>query len=359
MSVNGTLGFALVGCGRIAVKHAQLLGGGGIPGARLAAVCDIIPERARELSEKHGIPCFTDMHDMMETHEVDIDVVCVLTESGRHAEHTVALSRHGKHVVVEKPMALTLPDADAMIAACDQAGVRLFVVKQNRYNLPVVKMREALESGRFGDLVMGTVRVRWSRDQSYYDQDAWRGTWALDGGVFTNQASHHIDLLEWCMGPPATVFTRTRSALVDIECEDTGVAVITFKSGALGVVEATTATRPSDLEGSLSLLGARGNVEIGGFAVNQIRQWNFTESLPGDAEVLEKYSENPPNVYGFGHVAYLRHVVKVLGNGAPSLVDGAEGRKSLELIHAIYQSAETGTEITIGPKSHSEKLGRK
>ena len=359
MSVNGTLGFALVGCGRIAVKHAQLLGGGEIPGARLVAVCDIIPERAQALGEKHGVPHFTDMHEMMEARDADIHVVCVLTESGRHAEHTIALSRHGKHVVVEKPMALTLPDADAMIAACDEAGIRLFVVKQNRYNLPVVKMREALKAGRFGDLVMGTVRVRWSRDQAYYDQDAWRGTWAMDGGVFTNQASHHIDLLEWCMGPPATVFTRTRTTLVDIESEDTGVAVITFKSGALGVVEATTATRPADLEGSLSLLGSRGNVEIGGFAVNQMRQWNFTEGLPGDAEVLEKYSENPPSVYGFGHVAYLRHVVEVLGNSAPSLVDGSEGRKSLELIHAIYQSAETGTEITIGPDSHSEKLGRK
>ncbi len=359
MSVNGTLGFALVGCGRIAAKHAQLLGGGEIPGARLVAVCDIVPERAEALGAKHDVPHFTDMHEMMEVHGVDVDVVCVLTESGLHAEHTIALSRHGKHVVVEKPMALTLTDADAMITACDEAGVRLFVVKQNRYNLPVVKMREALEAGRFGDLVMGTVRVRWSRDQAYYDQDAWRGTWALDGGVFTNQASHHIDLLEWCMGPPATVFTRTRTALVDIESEDTGVAVITFKNGALGVVEATTATRPADLEGSLSLLGSRGNVEIGGFAVNQMRQWNFTEGLPGDAEVLEKYSENPPNVYGFGHVAYLRHVVDVLSNGAPSLVDGSEGRKYLELIHAIYQSAETGTEITIGPDSHSGKLGRK
>ncbi len=359
MTDDGTLGFALVGCGRIAVKHAQLLGGGEIPGARLVAVCDVVPERAQAMGEKHGVPHFTDMHEMMEAHNGDVDVVCVLTESGRHAEHTVALSRHGKHVVVEKPMALTLPDADAMIAACDESGIRLFVVKQNRYNLPVVKMREALEAGRFGDLVMGTVRVRWSRDQAYYDQDAWRGTWALDGGVFTNQASHHIDLLEWCMGPPATVFTRTRTALVDIESEDTGVAVITFKNGALGVVEATTATRPADLEGSLSLLGSRGNVEIGGFAVNQMRQWNFTEGLPGDAEVLEKYSENPPNVYGFGHVAYLRHVVDVLSNGAPSLVDGSEGRKSLELIHAIYQSAETGTEITIGPDSHSGKLGRK
>jgi predicted dehydrogenase len=359
MSVNSTLGFALVGCGRIAVKHAQLLGGGEIPGARLVAVCDMVPERAESLGTKHGVPHFADMHEMMEAHDGDIDVVCVLSESGRHAEHTIALSRHGKHVVVEKPMALTLPDADAMIAACDGAGVRLFVVKQNRYNLPVVKMREALEAGRFGDLVMGTVRVRWSRDQAYYDQDAWRGTWALDGGVFTNQASHHIDLLEWCMGPPATVFTRTRTALVDIESEDTGVAVITFKSGALGVVEATTAIRPKDLEGSLSLLGAHGNVEIGGFAVNQMRHWNFAEGLPGDAEVVEKYSENPPNVYGFGHVAYLRHVVDVLSNGAQSLVDGSEGRKSLELIHAIYQSAETGTEITIGPDSHSEKLGRK
>jgi len=359
MSDKNTLGFALVGCGRIAQKHAQILGGGQLNGARLVAVCDILPDRAEALAKAHGVPAYTDMHEMMAKEGAGIDVVSVLTESGHHAEHAVALAPYGKHLVVEKPMALTLKDADEMIGACDEAGIKLFVVKQNRYNLPVLKLREALEAGRFGKLVMGTVRVRWSRDQSYYDQDEWRGTWALDGGVFTNQASHHVDLLEWCLGPPEKVFATSRTALVDIETEDTGVAVITFKSGAIGVVEATTAIRPKDLEGSLSILGEKGNVEIGGFAVNEMRQWNFADARDEDAEVLEKYSENPPNVYGFGHVAYLSHVVDVLVHGTPSLVDGLEGRKSLELITAIYESVECGREIPVISKTRNIRLGQK
>jgi len=359
MNINKTLGFALVGCGRIAQKHAQILGAAQVEGARLVAVCDIRPDRAEALAASHGVPAYTDMHEMMAKEGAAIDVVSILTESGRHAEHAIALAPYGKHLVVEKPMALTLKDADGMIGACDAAGIKLFVVKQNRYNLPVRKLREALEAGRFGKLVMGTVRVRWSRDQSYYDQDDWRGTWALDGGVFTNQASHHVDLLEWCLGPPEKVFATSRTALVDIETEDTGVAVITFKSGAVGVVEATTAIRPKDLEGSLSILGEKGNVEIGGFAVNQMRQWNFNDASDEDSEVLEKYSENPPNIYGFGHVAYLNHVVDVLLHGASSLVDGLEGRKSLELITAIYESVECGREVPVISQVRNIRLGQK
>src|SRR5205814_6206791 len=164
-------------------------------------------------------------------------------------------AQYKKHIMVEKPMALTLTDADRMIAACDQAGIKLFVVKQNRFNVPVMKLREALEAGRFGRLVLGTVRVRWCRTQAYYDQDAWRGTWALDGGVLSNQASHHIDVLEWMMGDVDSVFAKSTTALVKIEAEDTAVVVLKFKSGALGVIEATTAARPRDLEGSVSILG--------------------------------------------------------------------------------------------------------
>src|ERR1700722_6272048 len=184
------------------------------------------------------------MHEMVAS--TNPDVLVILTESGRHAEHAIALAPHGKHIIVEKPMALTLDDADEMIRACDRHGVRLFVVKQNRFNVPVTKLRQALERGRFGKLVLGTVRVRWCRRQDYYDQDAWRGTWALDGGVLSNQASHHIDLLEWMMGDVESVFAKARTALVDIETEDTGVVIIKFKNGALGIVEATTATRPKD-----------------------------------------------------------------------------------------------------------------
>lgn len=350
------LGYALVGCGRIARKHAELLGTGQINDGRLVAVCDDHPERAQAFGEKYGVPHFSNLHAMMTERDVDIDVVCILTPSGLHAEHALALAPYGKHLVVEKPMALTLEDADRMIAACDHAGIKLFVVKQNRYNRPVTKLRQALDGGRFGRLVMGTVRVRWSRDQAYYDQDAWRGTWAFDGGVFANQASHHVDLLMWFLGDPQTVYATTRTALVDIEAEDTGVAVIQFANGALGVVEATTAVRPKDLEGSLSLLGEGGSVEIGGFAVNEMKVWNFRDTAD-DEDVLGNYDENPPNVYGFGHKLYLEHVSDVIQNGTPSLVDGLEGRRSLELINAIYESVETGREVAMRFKPRQSRLG--
>lgn len=339
------LRFALVGCGRIAKRHAELLGNRQIAGAELAAVCDARLDRAKALAAPFGVPAYADMHDMATAEKIDAFVV--LTESGFHARHTIELARYRKHIVVEKPMALTLRDADDMIAACDRARIKLFVVKQNRFNVPVQKLRLALEQGRFGRLVLGTVRVRWCRTQEYYDQDDWRGTWALDGGVLTNQASHHIDLLEWMMGDVESVYAKSITALVDIETEDTAVVVLKFRSGALGVIEATTAARPRDLEGSISVLGERGSVEIGGFAVNQMKTWQFTEVHPEDKDVMQKYSVNPPNVYGFGHQAYYEHVVDCIVNDAPQLVDGLEGRRSLELITAIYESVETGLEVQL------------
>jgi UDP-N-acetyl-2-amino-2-deoxyglucuronate dehydrogenase len=351
------LKFALIGCGRIARKHADLLNSQQVDGACLHAVCDVQVERAKQFGEKYRVPWFTDMHQLLAA-QPEIDVLCILTPSGEHARNAIELAPYGKQLVVEKPMALTLEDADSMIEACDRAGVRLFVVKQNRWNLPVLKLREALEHGRFGKLVMGTVRVRWCRTQEYYDQDDWRGTWLMDGGVFSNQASHHVDLLEWMLGDPVSVYATSTTRLVDIETEDTGVAVIRFRNGALGVVEATTATRPKDLEGSLSLLGERGTVEISGFAVNEMKIWNFVEPLLEDEEILEKSSQNPPNVYGFGHKAYLEHVVKCINEGSPALVDGLEGRKSLELITAIYESIATGKEVPLRFQAHHSKLGR-
>jgi UDP-N-acetyl-2-amino-2-deoxyglucuronate dehydrogenase len=349
------LRFALVGCGRIAKRHAELLGSGQIAHAQLAAVCDVVPAKAQGVGERFSIPHFADMHAMMAA--VRPDVVVVLTESGRHAEHVLELARYGRDIVVEKPMALTLEDADAMIRACDAAGVRLFVVKQNRFNVPVVKLREALEKGRFGRLVLGTVRVRWCRTQAYYDQDPWRGTWALDGGVLSNQASHHVDLLEWMMGDVDSVFARSATALVKIEAEDTAVVVLRFRSGALGVIEATTAARPTDLEGSISLLGELGSVEIGGFAVNEIRVWKFVHPDAQDAKVMSDYSVNPPNVYGFGHQAYYEHVIDCIRNDKQQLVDGLEGRKSLELISAIYESIETGKEVQLRFRPTRCRLG--
>tara|TARA_B100001057_G_C22866323_1_gene956633 strand:- start:2290 stop:3360 length:1071 start_codon:yes stop_codon:yes gene_type:complete len=348
--------FALIGCGRISKRHSELLAENQIKGATLVAVCDIVQEKADAISKKYKIPSYNCMHKMMENE--DIDVVVILTESGAHAQNTVDIAKYGAHIMVEKPMALTLDDADKMIAACDENGIKLFVVKQNRFNLPVVKLREAYEAGRFGKLIMGTVRVRWCRPQSYYDQDLWRGTWAQDGGVLTNQASHHVDLLEWMMGDVESVFAKSKKALADIEAEDTAVVILKFRNGALGVIEATTAIRPKDLEGSLSILGEKGSVEIGGFAVNEIKTWNFSDSSSDDNDVLENYSVNPPNVYGFGHKEYYDHVIDCLNNKSSQLVDGLKGRKSLELINAIYESIEKEEEVYLRFTPRLSKLGK-
>lgn len=351
------LKFALVGCGRIAKRHSELLGEKQIKGAELVAVCDVDACKSSKIGEQFKVPYFSDMDEMMES--VDIDIVVVLTPSGLHAEHVVSLAKYGKHIMVEKPMALTLESADAMIRACDQNGCKLFVIKQNRFNVPVVKLREAIEQRRFGQLVLGTVRVRWARHQSYYDHDPWRGTWAMDGGVLTNQASHHVDMLEWMMGDVESVFAKSTTALVDIEAEDTAVVTVKFKNGALGIIEATTAARPRDLEGSISIMGANGSVVIGGFAVNQMQIWRFEPAELGDDDVIENYSVNPPNVYGFGHQAYYEHVVKCISDGKRNLVDGLEGRKSIELISAIYESIETGKEVFLRFSPKKCKLGHR
>lgn len=347
--------FGLLGCGRIAKRHSDLLGGNHIQGAKLVAVCDTERPRADAIAAKFGVSAHYNADDLLS--RGDIDAVAVLTPSGLHPQHAIACAQAGKHVVVEKPMALRLQDADDMIRACDEAGVKLFIVKQNRFNVPIMKAREALEAGRFGKLVLGTVRVRWCRDQAYYDQDAWRGTWAYDGGVLTNQASHHIDMLEWFFGDVVSVHARGITALVTTETEDTAVATLKFRCGALGVIEATTAARPVDLEGSLSIMGEKGTVEVGGFAMNEIRHWRFKNELPADREVIEKFSVNPPNVYGFGHQAYYQHVIECLASRHAALVDGLEGRKSLELISALYESIETRQEVALRFMPRRSRLG--
>jgi UDP-N-acetyl-2-amino-2-deoxyglucuronate dehydrogenase len=349
------IGFGVVGCGRIANRHLDLLGSGQIEGAGLVAMCDNIPTRLAAGRARYNVAAYDDLNELLA--DPAVDVVSILTPSGMHAEHAIAAANASKHVVVEKPMALRLDDADRMIAACDRARVKLFVVKQNRLNVPVAKAREALDAGRFGKLVLGTVRVRWRRDQSYYNQDPWRGTWAQDGGVLSNQASHHVDLLEWFMGDVVSVHARASRTLVDIEAEDTAIATVQFANGALGVIEATNAARPRDLEGSLSVLGEGGTVVIGGFAVNKMVTWDFVEPQSGDEDVLEKFSVNPPNVYGYGHQAYYEHVVDCLRNDKAALVDGLEGRRSLELITALYESIETGQEVKLRFRSQHARLG--
>jgi UDP-N-acetyl-2-amino-2-deoxyglucuronate dehydrogenase len=352
-----TIKFAIVGCGRILKKHVEALKE--IDKAELVAVCDVVPQKAEKGGHDAGVPYYSNYDEMFEKHP-EADVVSILTPSGYHPEHVMDIAKkYKKHIVCEKPMALKLKDADKMIKCCDENGVKLFVVKQNRYNLPVQVLKNKLDGGSFGKIVMGTVRVRWCRKQDYYDADKWRGTWSMDGGVIANQASHHIDLLEWMLGEPVSVMAMNGTFLSDIEVDDTCAAIIKFESGAIGIVEATTATRPKDLEGSLSILGEKGSCVIGGFSVNKIIEWNFEdENETQKEENLQNYSENPPNVYGFGHRRYLESVIDSIENGTHALVDGLEGRNSLELINAIYESVETGKEVKLKFEPKWSKLGR-
>ena len=345
--------FAIIGCGRISKRHCEIIGSNLLPGTILAAVCDIDLSKAKQCGEKFNAPFFNNYDEMLSC--VECDFIVILTPSGLHAKHTIDVSKYGKHIIVEKPMALDISDADKMIEACDRNHIKLFVIKQNRFNLPIIKLKEAIDQNRFGKLVMGTTRVRWRRDQSYYDQDPWRGTWKYDGGVLTNQASHHIDLLLWLMGDVESVYAQARTALVNIETEDTAIVVLNFKSGALGCIEATTATRPEDLEGSISILGETGSVVVGGLAVNKIETWKFEIKTEGDNDI-NNFSTNPPNVYGFGHLSYYKSVINNIQNNGRHLIDGLEGRKSLELINAIYESIETDSKIYLHHRPRHRKF---
>jgi UDP-N-acetyl-2-amino-2-deoxyglucuronate dehydrogenase len=352
------LKFAVVGCGRISERHLQAIVSDYID-AELVAVADKIEERARSKSEKYGVPYYLDYHSMMARHP-EIDVIDILTPTGYHAEHVIDLAQYGRHIIVEKPMALKVEDCDAMIAACQKQGCRLFVVKQNRFNRAVIAARSALESGRFGKLVLGTVRVRWMRYQRYYEQDAWRGTWALDGGVMAQQASHHLDLLQWFMGPIESMQCHIATRLMNIEVEDTAVAIFRFTSGSLGAFEATVATRPEDLEASMSILGGNGSVVIEGNAVNKIKYWRFEKELPDDADIHQSFSEDIPDIYGHGHGPYLAHVVEAIVEGKPALLEADEGKKNVQILTALYESAALGgAPVSPGCAITHSKLGRR
>ncbi len=332
--------FAFIGCGAIADRHITALKR--IAAAEVVGVSDSDERTAKAFGQKHHIPAFSDVKRMIGN--LNPHVLNILTPSGAHAANILDLIRYNKHFVVEKPLALRLDQIDQILERCDQRGLKIFVVKQNRFNPPIQKLREAIDKGRFGKLVLGTVRVRWSRSQAYYDQKPWRGTWANDGGVLTNQASHHIDMLIWMMGEVESVMAKTAKRLVNIEAEDTGIAVLQFKHGALGIVEATTATRPKDLEGSLSILGEKGAVEVGGFFMNELKVWNFSKHDGMDDEVWGKFAKVPSQP-AWNHTEFFRDVISSLNEGRKGLIDGLEGRKSVELINAIYESAETGKEV--------------
>jgi UDP-N-acetyl-2-amino-2-deoxyglucuronate dehydrogenase len=348
-----SMGVALIGCGRISPRHCEALNKA--EHGQLSAVCDLIPEKAEATGTRWGVPWYTSYETMME--EIHPAVVSVCTESGNHAHVAIdVMKRFGSSIIVEKPMALRLSDADAMIQTAHEAGVRLFTVKQNRFNTPIQLLRRALDEGRFGRILMVTSRVRWHRTQAYYDRAPWRGTWAQDGGCIANQAIHFVDLMQWLGGPVSSVYAVSRRFLHRMEAEDAAVATWQFQSGALGAFEATTCANPKDLEGSITVLGEKGEVDLGGFAVNQVRTWAFVDERPEDRQIQDAgYALD--SVYGFGHEPLYRSVLDALTTGQPSMLEGAEGRKSLELVTAMYESIETGKPVDLGTPYAFSRLG--
>jgi UDP-N-acetyl-2-amino-2-deoxyglucuronate dehydrogenase len=342
MSGDARVRIALVGCGRISKNHFEAIDK--IDELELTAVCDIVEARAKEAGDAWGVPWFTSYGKMLEHAPSDLLAVC--TPSGLHPPHGILAAKAGKHVVCEKPMAISLTGADELVQACDQAGVQLFVVKQNRLNPPVQLLKRAIDKGRFGRLYMANTTVRWTRPQEYYDQAPWRGTWEFDGGAFMNQASHYVDLVQWLVGPVESIMAKTATLARRIETEDSGVAVLKFRSGALGVIEVTMLTYPRNLEGSITLLGEKGTVKIGGTAVNKVETWQFAD-YDDDDKLVESTSYTPSSVYGHGHEGYYRNVISVLRGDAQPDTDGRAGRKSLELILGIYESAKTGHEVPL------------
>ena len=335
----------LIGCGRISERHLEAIAA--MPDdLTVAAVCDERPDRAHTAAEQFGVTPFTNIAAMLRDTEADIATIC--TPSGLHPRHGIAAAEHGLHVICEKPMATRLEEADALVQACDAAGVHLFVVKQNRLNPGVQLLKRAIDRGRFGRIYLANTTVRWNRPQSYYDLAPWRGTWEFDGGAFMNQASHYVDMIQWLIGPVESVSARTATLGRRIESEDTGVALLRFRNGALGVIEVTMLTYPRNMEGSITVIGEKGTVKVGGTALNRIEHWQFAEYDDDDREVEALMSAaDPVSVYGSGHLPYYHNVVEVLRGRAAAGTDGREGRKSLELILGIYESASAQREVSL------------
>ena len=342
MPITGDVRVALLGCGRISKNHFEAIER--VKGIRLVAVADTDLARAQAVGTERGVPAFASLEALLAA--VPSDLVSICTPSGLHPQHGILAANAGRHVLTEKPMGISLAAADELVQACDAAGVQLFVVKQNRLNPAIQLLKRAVDKGRFGRLYMANVTVRWTRPQAYYDAEPWRGTWEFDGGALMNQASHYVDLLQWLMGPVESVMAKTATQARRIEAEDSGVAVIKFRSGALGVLEVSVLTFPKNLEGSITLLGETGSVKIGGTAVNKVEHWAFAE-YDDDDKLVETVATAPPSVYGFGHVPYYQNVVAALQGRGKADTDGRAGRKSLELILGIYESAKTGREVPI------------
>jgi UDP-N-acetyl-2-amino-2-deoxyglucuronate dehydrogenase len=335
--------FALVGCGRIANNHFEAMRQH-LERAELVDVCDNRPQALATAVATTGARGHASLGGLLASS--DADCVVLATPSGLHSAQVIEVAASGRDVITEKPMATRWQDGLAMVQACDRAGVRLFVVKQNRRNPTLQLLKEAINKDRFGRIYMVCVNVFWSRPQAYYDSAAWRGTWEFDGGAFMNQASHYVDLLDWLIGPVESVMAYTGTLARRIEVEDTGVAALKWRNGAMGTVNVTMLTYPKNLEGSITILGEHGSVRVGGVAVNEIQHWEFAQSDPMDAQIREA-SYQTTSVYGFGHPLYYDNVIRTLRGEAEAETDGREGLKSLELLIAMYLSARDGERVNL------------
>ena len=335
--------FALVGCGRISANHFDALERHAAR-AEVVAVCDVDPAALAAAVERTGAPGFASLEALLAGSSPD--VVILATPSGLHAEQAIAVAQAGCHVMTEKPMATRWQDGKRMVAACDHAGVHLFVVKQNRRNATLQLLKRAMGAGRFGRIYMVNINVFWSRPQSYYESSPWRGTWEFDGGAFMNQASHYVDLLDWLIGPVESVQAYTATLARNIQVEDTGVVSIRWRTGALGSMNVTMLTYPKNLEGSITIIGEKGTVRVGGVAVNRIEHWEFADVHPDD-ERVEAASYETTSVYGFGHPAYYDNVIQSLRGEAHPETDGREGLQSLEILIATYLSARDGRRVAL------------
>ncbi|MEV4781969.1 Gfo/Idh/MocA family protein [Burkholderia sp. LMU1-1-1.1] len=335
--------FALVGCGRIAQNHFAALAQHA-ERCQLVAVCDVDPAALARAAAQTGATPFARLDQMLAKSEVD--AVVITTPSGLHPEQAVRVAAAGRHVITEKPMATRWEDAKRMVGACDAAGVRMFVVKQNRRNATLQLLKSAVDKKRFGRIYMVNLNVFWTRPQSYYNSAGWRGTWEFDGGAFMNQASHYVDLIDWIVGPVESLQAYTATLARDIEVEDTGVISLRWRNGALGSMNVTMLAYPHNLEGSITILGEKGTARIGGVAVNEVQQWQFAEPDEDDARVREA-SYATTSVYGFGHPLYYDNVIKVLRGEAEPETDGREGLKSLEVLIAAYRSARDGRRVAL------------
>ncbi len=335
--------FALVGCGRIAANHFEAIRKHA-DRCELTDVCDVEPAALQAAVEKTGARGHDELAGLLAQSKADC--VILTTPSGLHPSQAAEAARAGFDVMTEKPMATRWSDGLAMVRACDEAKVRLFVVKQNRRNQTLQLLKEAVDKGRFGRIYMVTVNVFWTRPQAYYDSSAWRGTWEFDGGAFMNQASHYVDLLDWIVGPVESVMAYTGTLARNIEVEDTGVAALKWRSGAMGSINVTMLTYPKNLEGAITVLGERGSVRIGGVAVNEIQHWEFDAKEEAD-EQIHNASYQTASVYGHGHPLYYDNVIATLRGDSEAETDGREGLKSLELLIALYRSARDGRKVNL------------